>query len=469
MHSHQHEPGGRTPGASLVSGAPGLRPSSNPAHRLQRRYGNRQTRAIIQAKLAVGSTTDPLEREADRISRLATGGSVQRAPEAVGRVPATAVGESAGVAVEQGVARARGGGRPVPTGVRQRMERVSGADLRGVRVHVGAESDRMNHALGARAFTVGADVFVRRSDYRPGTTGGDALLGHELTHTIQQGAVGDHAGDHANAGDHAHAHAHRAVQRKDADDEAKPDAPPEAQRILDAAAGPGVLVRTVDINNLAAVFGVLDHSADPRGAPPAQGLSKMEQLKAKFNKKQDTTKPPPDPRIPAQSWSLIQNDFKLTLFNGRVMALLAIPDAFRLDARPGGEDMSRMFHFSPKDDSTNYQYDPANIPTHERALHQLGKLHDTVLDAQNDALETQDLDAYTPDNNEVKAFGVAPDGIAGFLFNPGPEIHRQWFTVGFQQNFTDAADELRRRTGFTGKYPVFIRDAEYKLEYFTMV
>ncbi|WBB98041.1 MULTISPECIES: hypothetical protein [unclassified Solwaraspora] len=107
MHSHQHEPVGRTPGAARGSGAPALRPASNPAHHLQRRYGNRQTRAIIQAKLAVGSTTDPLEREADRILRLATGGSAQRAPEAVGQEPATAVGESAGAAVEQGVARAR--------------------------------------------------------------------------------------------------------------------------------------------------------------------------------------------------------------------------------------------------------------------------------------------------------------------------------------------------------------------------
>ncbi|MDY7088565.1 MAG: DUF4157 domain-containing protein, partial [Actinomycetota bacterium] len=49
---------------------------------------------------------------------------------------------------------------------------------------------RMNDALGARAFTVGSDVFVRRSEYRPGTSEGDALLGHELAHTVQQGAAG---------------------------------------------------------------------------------------------------------------------------------------------------------------------------------------------------------------------------------------------------------------------------------------
>ncbi|WJK37034.1 DUF4157 domain-containing protein [Solwaraspora sp. WMMA2065] len=74
--------------------------------------------------------------------------------------------------------------------MRERMERVSGADFSGVRVHVGAESDRLNDTLGSRAFTVGADVFVRRSEYRPGSARGDALLGHELTHTVQQGAAG---------------------------------------------------------------------------------------------------------------------------------------------------------------------------------------------------------------------------------------------------------------------------------------
>ncbi|MFV2012297.1 MULTISPECIES: DUF4157 domain-containing protein [unclassified Micromonospora] len=133
---------------------------------------------------------DPYEREADRISQLAFGSSVQRAPEAIRRVPAP-TGGAASADLARAVDRARGsGGRAVPGGVRERMERVSGADFSGVRVHVGAESDRLNDSLGSRAFTVGADVFVRRSEYRPGSARGDALLGHELTHTVQQGAAG---------------------------------------------------------------------------------------------------------------------------------------------------------------------------------------------------------------------------------------------------------------------------------------
>jgi len=191
VHSAQHDSGVayRSP---VVASGPGPAPRRPVASRdaLQRRYGNRGARAIIQAKLNVGPVDDPYEREADRISQLAFGSSVQRAPEAIRRVH-TPTGGTAGPDLSRAVDRARGsGGRAVPGGVRERMERVSGADFSGVRVHVGAESDQLNDTLGSRAFTVGADVFVRRSEYRPGSARGDALLGHELTHTVQQGAAG---------------------------------------------------------------------------------------------------------------------------------------------------------------------------------------------------------------------------------------------------------------------------------------
>ncbi|MDW4910541.1 DUF4157 domain-containing protein [Streptomyces sp. ADMS] len=144
---------------------------------------------MIQAKLDVGAIDDPLERAADRMALQVTGASLRRAPAATGNVP-VASGGDAGPVVTQAVGRMRGRGRPVPEGIRRRMESATGADLGGVRVHVGHEPDRLNDTLGARAFTVGADVFVRRSEYTPGTATGDALLAHELTHTIQQGAAG---------------------------------------------------------------------------------------------------------------------------------------------------------------------------------------------------------------------------------------------------------------------------------------
>jgi hypothetical protein len=43
-------------------------------------------------------------------------------------------------------------------------------------------------SVNARAFTVGRDVFFGAGEWAPGTTRGDRLLAHELTHTIQQGS-----------------------------------------------------------------------------------------------------------------------------------------------------------------------------------------------------------------------------------------------------------------------------------------
>lgn len=180
----------------------GGHPARNALLQLQRQHGNRYVQRIIgqnrhaapviQTKLTVGPVGDSYEREADRVAQQAMAPGIQRAPDP--GVPAVqrmhgASGGAVDPSVAQAVQQARGGGRPVPGAVRERMEQVSGADFSGVRIHADAQADRLNDALRSRAFTVGADVFVRRSEYRPGSSRGDALLAHELTHTIQQGAA----------------------------------------------------------------------------------------------------------------------------------------------------------------------------------------------------------------------------------------------------------------------------------------
>jgi hypothetical protein len=44
----------------------------------------------------------------------------------------------------------------------------------------------MSHALQAKAFTQGSDVYFHQGQYQPGTTAGRSLLAHELTHVVQQ-------------------------------------------------------------------------------------------------------------------------------------------------------------------------------------------------------------------------------------------------------------------------------------------
>ncbi|MBX3000127.1 MAG: DUF4157 domain-containing protein [Caldilineaceae bacterium] len=91
--------------------------------------------------------------------------------------------------VERQIASARGG-KTLDAGVRRSMEGAFGADFGGVRVHTGSQADTLNRSLNARAFTAGRDIFFRRGEYNPGSAGGQKLLAHELTHTVQQGAAG---------------------------------------------------------------------------------------------------------------------------------------------------------------------------------------------------------------------------------------------------------------------------------------
>jgi hypothetical protein len=77
-----------------------------------------------------------------------------------------------------------GGGRPLPDGVRSKMEAALGADFSRVRAHEGPQAAR----LGAIAFTLGADIYFAPGRYQPETLQGQQVLGHERAHALQQRA-----------------------------------------------------------------------------------------------------------------------------------------------------------------------------------------------------------------------------------------------------------------------------------------
>ena len=70
--------------------------------------------------------------------------------------------------------------------VRDKVEAAVGADLGEVRVHHDRAASQAASSLGARAFTVGRDMFFGQGEFRPGTTEGQRLIAHEATHTVQQ-------------------------------------------------------------------------------------------------------------------------------------------------------------------------------------------------------------------------------------------------------------------------------------------
>jgi Domain of unknown function (DUF4157) len=77
-----------------------------------------------------------------------------------------------------------GGGRKLPEAVQQKMEAAFNADFSDVRIHEGGAPE----ALGAIAYTQGADIHFAPGEYRPMQPQGYQLLGHELAHVVQQRA-----------------------------------------------------------------------------------------------------------------------------------------------------------------------------------------------------------------------------------------------------------------------------------------
>jgi hypothetical protein len=87
-----------------------------------------------------------------------------------------------------------GGGRPLDTGVRSRMESAFAYDFSRVRIHTDPKAAGITSGLNARAFAVGSDVAFAAGEYQPDTLIGDALLAHELAHVVQQGDGSDSVG-----------------------------------------------------------------------------------------------------------------------------------------------------------------------------------------------------------------------------------------------------------------------------------
>jgi hypothetical protein len=80
-------------------------------------------------------------------------------------------------------------GPPTLADLFRRRYLATGADFASIRVHyAGADVDRACRALGARAFTVGSDIYFAAGAFRPGTRDGLWLLAHEVAHVVQQSA-----------------------------------------------------------------------------------------------------------------------------------------------------------------------------------------------------------------------------------------------------------------------------------------
>jgi hypothetical protein len=159
--------------------------------------------AEIQPKLTISRPNDKYEQEADSVAE-----QVMRMPEPQVQRKACsspdckekdeeekklvqakpAGGREAGAQADHPLIRSvlSSPGQPLDAAARSFMEPRFGQDFSGVRVHTGSEAAGSARAVNARAYTVGRDVLFGEGEYAPGSSEGQKLMAHELTHVIQQ-------------------------------------------------------------------------------------------------------------------------------------------------------------------------------------------------------------------------------------------------------------------------------------------
>jgi hypothetical protein len=86
----------------------------------------------------------------------------------------------------QAVMQSLGKGSSIESGTKSKMEGAFGESFSNVEVHTDSNAAQLSKDMNARAFTVGNHIAFAGGEHQPGTIEGDALMAHELAHTIQQ-------------------------------------------------------------------------------------------------------------------------------------------------------------------------------------------------------------------------------------------------------------------------------------------
>jgi Domain of unknown function (DUF4157) len=81
------------------------------------------------------------------------------------------------------------GGEPLPAQVLSHMEGHFGHDFSNVRVHSDGRAADSAKALHANAYATGPHLVFNAGKYDPDSSRGRELIGHELTHVVQQGEM----------------------------------------------------------------------------------------------------------------------------------------------------------------------------------------------------------------------------------------------------------------------------------------
>ena len=90
---------------------------------------------------------------------------------------------------ESSIRSLKNSGTPLSDENRAFFEPRFGQDFSNVRVHTGAHAEQLTSAINARAFTYGNHIVFANGEFQPDSGAGKHLMGHELTHVVQQGGT----------------------------------------------------------------------------------------------------------------------------------------------------------------------------------------------------------------------------------------------------------------------------------------
>lgn len=209
------------------------------AHDFSRTPLHASAPVTIQPKLAINTSGDSYEQEADHVAEqvmhisvpqlqraCACGGSCsgcqtkqtgqEHQPLQTKRVGSSDAGQSAAPPIVHEALASPG--QPLDPAIRAFMEPRFGHDFSKVRVHTDERAQMSAMTIGAHAYTVGNDIVFGVGRFDSNGAEGRRLLAHELTHVVQQTAGQGHTTLSRQAADSG------LLQRKD-DAKAKPKDP----------------------------------------------------------------------------------------------------------------------------------------------------------------------------------------------------------------------------------------------------
>lgn len=149
--------------------------------RLLRRFARRYTERMRGLE----------EYHSEQISTGRPHGTMAPPPRIIPRkeiTPTKAEGQTPQVtsSIESKINSLKSGGQPLSKETRNFFEPRFGSDFSGVRIHADSNANQLARSLNAKAFTIGNDIVFGSGWYKPENSSGKRLLGHELTHVVQQ-------------------------------------------------------------------------------------------------------------------------------------------------------------------------------------------------------------------------------------------------------------------------------------------